>query len=979
MSYKVGIDIGSTTLKIVILNQDNQVLYKSYDRHLSDIHGFLNRKFAELSRLLTGRQIKVAITGSAGLGVANRSGIDFVQEVFATAEGVRQLYPQTDVVIELGGEDAKILFLQGALEERMNSTCAGGTGVFIDQMATLLNVSLEELDRMSLEHATIYPIASRCGVFAKTDIQALMNQGAQKEDIAASIFQAVVSQTISGLAQGRPIAGNILFLGGPLAFLKGLQQRFVRTLKLDSQSAIFPEMAQHFVALSCAYHSEKTEKCYTYEELMERLSNLSYDGEPVQGMEPLFRNQLEYDAFVKRHAQASVEICEISSYEGDAYLGIDAGSTTTKVVLTGQQDQILYTYYCSNLGNPLQIIKEVLEEIFRLCGSRIRIVQSAVTGYGEDLIRNAFGIDIGVVETVAHYTAASHFNPEVDFIIDIGGQDIKCFQIKDHAISSVMLNEACSSGCGSFLETFAKSLGYTIEEFVKVSLFARQPVDLGTRCTVFMNSSVKQAQKNGAAVEDIAAGLAVSVVKNAIYKVIRARSMEELGKNIVVQGGTFLNDAVLRGFEMLFGRNVIRPTIAGLMGAYGAALYAKKHKSQETTLLSTAALAAFTHSSKVVNCGLCTNHCKLTVNTFANGNRFISGNRCERPVNGNQAQTLPNLFEYKLNRLLAIKEEVEAHTGSRGRIGLPLVLNMYENLPFWTAFFANLDFGITVSDVSSRKLHAAGEHTIPSDTVCYPAKLVHGHMFNLFEKGVDTVFYPCMSYNFEEKQTDNHFNCPVVAYYPEVIESNVTFPPNVRFLYPYLDLSNRKAFSKKIFEFLKDWYPDITLREVKHAADAAYKAYGEYRAEVAQQGSLALAYAKDAGKKAIILAGRPYHIDPEINHGIDKLISSLGLVILSEDSIADLSEGGPVQVLNQWTYHARMYKAAYFAAQQKDIQLVQLISFGCGIDAVTSDEVNDILRTHDKLYTAIKIDEIHNLGAVKIRLRSLLAAMDERG
>ena len=973
MCYKLGIDVGSTTLKAVVLDHDNQVIYKSYERHFSKVLEKTVEKIRELARFLEGEHVKAAITGSAGLGVANASGMDFVQEVFATAGSVKQLYPQTDVVIELGGEDAKIIFLQGAIEERMNSTCAGGTGAFIDQMASLLNVSVDEMDALSLKHTDVYPIASRCSVFAKTDVQALLNQGASKENVAASIFGAVVSQTIAGLAQGRPIEGNVLFLGGPLAFLDGLKEQFVKILKLKPGEAIFPELAQYFVALGAAYYAEGLERTYSYRELLSIFENLTDLGDKPQGAEPLFRNEAERQEFIQRHAKAHVEKKSLTGYRGKAYLGIDAGSTTTKVVLMSSEKEILYTYYASNQGSPLSRVQEILNEIYEQGGEGLIIAGSAVTGYGEEIIKNAFDIDLGLVETIAHYTAAKHFNPEVDFIIDIGGQDIKCFDIKDGTINSVMLNEACSSGCGSFLETFAKSLGYDIEEFAKLSLRSEHPVDLGTRCTVFMNSSVKQAQKNGASVEDISAGLALSVVRNAIYKVIRAHSPDDLGRHIVVQGGTFLNDAVLRSFEKLIGREVVRPDIAGLMGAYGAALFAQSHVQGESHTIRKEDLKHFTHTSKVTRCGLCTNHCGLTVSTFANGKKYISGNRCERPLKGAEAKGLPNLYQYKLDKL---KEYCHAE-GKRGKIGIPLVLNNFENLPCWTTFFRELDFEVVTSDMSSRKLHAAGEHTIPSDTVCYPAKLVHGHIINLLNKGIKTIFYPCMTYNFNENISDNRYNCPVVAYYPEVIEANVKMPDDVTFLYPYLDLENEKVFIKKIHEFLGRHFDGLSLREVKKAAKAAYTAYYAFKADIAKEGERAFRYAKENGLKTIVLAGRPYHIDAEINHGIDKLISTLGFVILTEDSVAGMGEEQKVSVLNQWTFHARMYRAAEWVTRQKNTQMVQLVSFGCGIDAITTDEVCDILRRKGKLYTQIKIDEINNLGAVKIRLRSLLAAMEE--
>ncbi len=969
MCYKLGIDIGSTTLKIVVMDEIGNIIYKSYERHLSKVRSLCMKKITQLADILKDKPLKVAITGSAGLGVAQLSGIDFVQEVFATAGAVSRYYPMTDVVIELGGEDAKIIFLKGAVEERMNSTCAGGTGAFIDQMASLLDVSADELDELGLKHTAIYPIASRCGVFAKTDIQPLINQGAQKENIAASIFQAVVDQTIAGLAQGSPIEGNVLFLGGPLAFLKCLRQRFMKTLKLDEEHAIFPDIAEYFVALGAAVYADTCERVYNYDELCNLLSQKSEETS-VNSLPPLFETSEEFDHFIARHSANDVAEEDISSYRGDAYLGIDAGSTTTKVCLISEEEKILYSFYRSNLGSPLDIIKAELKHIYGLCGNRIKIVSSAVTGYGEELLKNAFGIDHGIVETVAHYTAAKHFNPNADFIIDIGGQDIKCFQIKDGAVSSVMLNEACSSGCGSFIETFAKSLGYGAEDFAQIANFAKNPVDLGTRCTVFMNSSVKQAQKNGATVADISAGLAVSVVKNAIYKVIRAKNADELGDNIVVQGGTFLNNAVLRSFERLIGKNVIRPNIAGLMGAYGAALYARSNIG-ETTLITREELGEFTHTSKATRCGICNNRCSLTINQFSGGRKFISGNRCEKPLGGGAAKDLPNLYKFKTELL----QSLESKKGKRGKIGIPMVLNMYENLPFWHEFFTLLGFEVVTSGQSSRKVYAKGQHTIPSDTVCYPAKMVHGHIISLAEAGVKNIFYPCMTYNFDEGISDNCYNCPVVAYYPESIAANMNLS-GINFIYPYIKLNDKKVFTKKILAVLKQYFPDITAKEVCYIAECAYIKYAEYKEQIFKAGDEAIAFAEQSGAKTIVLAGRPYHIDNEINHGIDRLASSLGFVVLSEDCIRPMDKLD-LAVLNQWTYHARMYNAAKFVTETENTQLVQLVSFGCGIDAVTSDEVSDILRSNGKLYTQIKIDEINNLGAVKIRIRSLQAAMND--
>ncbi len=972
LQYNIGIDIGSTTLKAVITDENDKVIYKSYERHFSKIRQLTAEKLTELSGIIGDSPVKIAITGSAGLGVSEDCGFDFIQEVFATAGGVQKFHPDTDVVIELGGEDAKIIFLKGALEERMNSTCAGGTGAFIDQMASLLDVDVTELDNLSQSHKYIYPIASRCGVFAKTDIQPLLNQGADKSDIAASIYQAVVDQTIAGLAQGRPIEGKVLFLGGPLAFSKGLRERFVQTLKLTEENAVFPEMAQYFVALGASIYAKDTTKIYTCSEIIDIITNSSSSSAKVKGLEPLFKNETEYQDFCKRHQESSVSVANIYSYEGNAYLGIDAGSTTTKIILISEDSHILYSYYHSNLGSPLEIVVKELSKIYQLCGDRIKIRASAVTGYGEDLIKNAFGIDIGIVETIAHYRAAKHFNPNVDFIIDIGGQDIKCFEIKDNSINSIMLNEACSSGCGSFIETFAKSLGYSIEEFARIGLFAEKPVDLGTRCTVFMNSSVKEAQKNGATVADISAGISMSVVKNALYKVIRIGSANDIGENIVVQGGTFANDAVLRSFEKLICKNVIRPVISGLMGAFGAALYAKNSKIESSTIMGIDELNNFSRTSKVIQCNGCTNKCSLTINTFKNGNKFISGNKCETPVTGKEGRNLPDMYKYKMDKLLSYKPQ----KGSRGRVGLPFVLNMYENLPLWHTFFTRLGFEVVLSDVSTRKMYSDGQHTIPSDTVCYPAKLAHGHIVNLMDKGVDFIFYPCMSYNFDEGISDNCFNCPVVAYYPEVIKANVV--PETTFLYPFITFNNVKSFVNTMNDTLGK-VCDVSKKEIKSAFEASLKEYRSFKADITNEGKRILKEAKEKGIHTIALLGRPYHVDPEVNHSINKLLVSLGFAVVTEDAFVEESDIKPdINILNQWTYHARMFNAAKKICALDHTDVVQLVSFGCGIDAITTDELKNIMRDSGKLYTQIKIDEMNNSGVVKIRLRSLKSAIDER-
>ena len=976
MFYTVGIDVGSTTLKTVVLNEKNQILEKSYQRHFSQVRESAAAQWQTLEPLLRGHRIKVAITGSAGLGIAKNAEIDFVQEVFATSNAVRCCYPDADVVIELGGEDAKILFLRGAPEERMNGTCAGGTGAFIDQMATLLDVTVDELDELSACAQKIYPIASRCGVFAKSDIQPLLNQGARKEDLAASIFQAVVDQTITGLAQGREITGNVLFLGGPLSFSHGLRRRFIETLGLEEGHAKLPPLAPYFVALGAAYHAETLPAAAvtTYEKVLECLQKAPAAATGNR-LPPLFSGREEYDRFQARHAKMNVATQEIAAYTGKAYLGIDCGSTTTKLVLVDQNYNLLYRYYSSNKGNPVTVVREQLGKIRSLCGERIAIAASAVTGYGEELVQVAFGVDFGIVETVAHYTAARHFDPEVDFIIDIGGQDIKCFTIQDRTVDSVILNEACSSGCGSFIETFAKSLDYDIEEFSKLALLAEEPVDLGSRCTVFMNSSVKQAQKDGASVGDISAGLAISVIKNALYKVIRARSAEDLGEHIVVQGGTFLNDAVLRSFEQELGREVVRLGISELMGAYGAALYAMEHINEQVSgLIDMERLTTFTHSATAASCKKCTNRCALTINTFAQGVRFISGNKCEKGAGAAKCAKLPNMMQYKYERIL----HYPLPSGRRQRIGIPLVLNMYENLPFWVAFFQELGCELVLSGRSSRKLYMKGQQTIPSDTVCYPAKLVHGHIEELVEQGVDAVFYPCMSYSFHEGLADNAYNCPVVAYYPENIQANMASVLGVRFIKPHISLNNPAHFAKRIFGVLQPIISGLTKREIQTACTSAYRAQDQWRQEIREQTEQALQFAQEKEKSVIVMASRPYHVDPQINHGIDKLLTSLGYVVVTEDGVAPLSQKYETNVLNQWTYHARMYAAAHFTGRHQNMEMVQLVSFGCGIDAVTSDEVRDILRAYGKLYTQLKIDEISNLGAVKIRLRSLQAAMEER-
>lgn len=972
--YTLGVDVGSTTVKTVILKED-EIIYTKYERHFSKVRETVIEQLKLIAEQYPDAQFKICITGSAGLGIANSANLPFVQEVYSAYIAVNKTYPDADVVVELGGEDAKIIFLTGGVEQRMNGSCAGGTGAFIDQMATLLGITPTQLDELSLKAEKVYPIASRCGVFAKSDIQPLLNQGAKKEDVAASIYQAVVDQTVSGLAQGREIQGKVLFLGGPLSFLKGLGKAFVKTLGLDEGNAIFPELAPCFMAYGCALHAENISEPETIEAICDKIITAK-TVETVSHGRRLFESKEEYHKFVDRHAKFDLKYEDIQTYKGDAYLGIDAGSTTTKLVLITPDGKLLYNHYCSNKGQPLDIISKKLRDIYELAGDRINILSGAVTGYGEDMIKAGLRLDFGIVETVAHYTAASYFCPDVDFIMDIGGQDIKCFKIKNKAIDSIMLNEACSSGCGSFIQTFSLALGHDIADFAKLGLYSKNPVDLGSRCTVFMNSSVKQAQKDGASVEDISAGLSGSIIKNAIYKVIRAKSVEELGKNIVVQGGTFLNDAVLRSFELELGRNVIRPAIAGLMGAFGCALYAKEHTKKGTTsnVITSKELDGFSYTSTAGQCKGCTANCSLTILKFNDGHRFISGNRCEKGAGIKNSTLDLNLYEYKYKKILAINDTKPEKP--KAKVGIPLVLSYYDLLPLFNSLFTELGFEVVLSDESSRDIYYKGQHTIPSDTVCYPAKLVHGHIETLFEKNVDFIFYPCMSYNIDEGQSDNHFNCPVVAYYPELLKANMKKLNDDNFITPYIDLNRRKHVVKELVASLKKF--GVSKSAVATALNNAFVVYEKYQKDIENKAQEIIAKAREEGRKIIVLAGRPYHIDPEINHGIHKLISSLGMAVITEDSVSPLADNKNLDILNQWTYHSRLYRAANYVIENPDMQMVQLVSFGCGIDAITTDELRSILEQNGKLYTQLKIDEINNLGAAKIRLRSLVAAMDKK-
>ena len=967
---RVGLDIGSTTIKCVVLNDADELVYSTYERHYSHIlekgREILARVEAEY---LHGEKALLAISGSAGMGLADSCKVPFVQEVFATRVAANRLAPGTDCIIELGGEDAKILFLTNGTEVRMNGSCAGGTGAFIDQMATLLKMSADEMDKAAQTATRTYTIASRCGVFAKSDIQPLINQGAQAGDISRSIYQAVVNQTIAGLAQGRPIKGSVLYLGGPLTFSGVLRQCFDETLHVKGTC---PENSLLYVALGAAYYADEA---FDLDEVAKRLDDYSATATYVS-LPPLFASKQEYEEFHARHMKATVPCLPFGSDVGPVHIGIDSGSTTIKLVVIDDNKNILFTSYQPNLGNPVPLVRQVLTGLYEKHPG-LKIASVTTTGYGEALVKNAFHADFSLVETVAHFTAAKYFMPNVDFIIDIGGQDMKCFKIEDGAISNIFLNEACSSGCGSFLQTFAEALGYDVKEFAALGLFADRPVDLGSRCTVFMNSSVKQAQKDGASIENISAGLSISVVKNALYKVIRASSPEELGRNIVVQGGTFYNEAVLRAFEKEMHVNVIRPDIAGLMGAYGAALYGKSKTAagHTSSVLTPEQLANFSQKVNTVQCSGCGNHCQLTINIFSDGKRFISGNRCEKPVTGKASDESLDLYAYKLALLLDYKPV----PGKRGKkIGIPLCLNMYELLPFWHSFFTTLGYEVVVSPVSNRTIYQEGQATIPSDTACFPAKLAHGHIAELSKMGVDLIFYPCMTYNVDEGLGQNHYNCPVVAYYPEVLAGNCPELEKIPFFYEYIDIARRKDFTAKMPKLLEKYLPGIPRREVREAIDAAYAEYNRHMALVRQKGEQIIEKARAEHRRIIVLAGRPYHVDPEVNHGIDKLILQQGAAVVTEDSISDRVQPFKTTVLNQWTYHSRLYAAAKYCTTQQDMDLVQLVSFGCGVDAITTDETREILQAGGKLYTQLKIDEITNLGAVNIRLRSLFAALDER-
>ena len=979
--YRLGIDIGSTTVKIAILDEKNEVLFSDYQRHFANIQETLARLLIAAKEKLGELDLIPMITGSGGLTLATHLHVSFVQEVVAVATALKAIAPKTDVAIELGGEDAKIIYFTGGIDQRMNGICAGGTGSFIDQMASLLQTDASGLNDYAKSYKAIYPIAARCGVFAKSDIQPLINEGATREDLAASIFQAVVNQTISGLACGKPIRGHVAFLGGPLHFLPELKNAFIRTLRLTDEYIIDPDNSHLFAAIGSAMSAEQ-EAGVDINDLIERLQKgVSMDHE-VQRLAPLFKGEEDYREFEARHTGHSVKSGDFESYEGKIFLGIDAGSTTTKIALIGEDGQLLYKFYSSNEGSPLTTAIRAIEEIQKRMHPNAEIVYSCSTGYGEALLKAAFQLDEGEVETISHYYAAAFFEPDVDCILDIGGQDMKCIRIKDHTVDSVQLNEACSAGCGSFIETFAKSLGYSVQDFAKEALFAKNPVDLGTRCTVFMNSNVKQAQKEGATVADISAGLAYSVIKNALFKVIKIADASSLGKHIVVQGGTFYNDAVLRAFERTAECQCVRPDIAGIMGAFGAALIARERwENQATTMLPLDKIIALQYKTAMTRCQGCNNKCVLTVNQFGGGRRFISGNRCERGLGlDRKKKEVPNLFDYKMHRLFDI-ETLSEDEAPRGTIGIPRVLNLYENYPFWAVFFRELGFRVVLSPVSTRKIYELGIESIPSESECYPAKITHGHVSWLIKNGVKTIFYPCIPYERDEENgAGNHYNCPIVTSYAENIKNNVEEieTEHIRFLSPFMAFTNEKILSTQLEKIMQQEF-GIPAAETRTAAHAGWAELLQVKKDVEAEGERAVQWCKENKKHGIVLAGRPYHIDPEIHHGIPDMIAGFGLAVLTEDSISHLGKvERPVVVSDQWMYHSRLYAAASYVKNSEVLDLVQLNSFGCGLDAVTTDQVSDILTGSDKIYTVLKIDEVNNLGAARIRIRSLIAALRVR-
>ena len=1034
LPIRIGIDVGSTTVKVAILDDNDKLIYGDYQRHRADIRSTIINVVTKALDTIekevedgAQRGVSVKVTGSGGLSVSQWLNIPFIQEVIAATTSVKKLIPQTDVVIELGGEDAKITYFKGGVEQRMNGTCAGGTGAFIDQMAALLETDAPGLNELARDAQQIYPIAARCGVFAKTDVQPLINEGARREDIAASIFQAVVSQTISGLACGKPIRGNVAFLGGPLHFLDQLRERFIQTLKLKPEEIIVPENSQLFVASGCAFAAERKfqdaeghdYKFPTIAEFRDSLKNLvGAELSEVQRLEPLFKNQAELDEFQVRHSEQKAKRGDLKKTHGPVFLGLDSGSTTTKACLIDKDGRILWDFYAHNQGNPVELAVKVLKNLYNMLPEDVYIARAVSTGYGEALFQAALGVDSGEVETITHFRAANFFVPGVEFLLDIGGQDMKCLRMKDGAIVSIQLNEACSSGCGSFLDNFANTMGMDVKEFGKIALMAEKPVDLGSRCTVFMNSRVKQAQKEGASVADIAAGLSYSVIKNALFKVIKLRKASDIGEKVVVQGGTFFNDAILRAFEKIAGVQVYRPDVAGLMGAYGSALIAydqwcdlmepKPGEPEGTVhdvrsgLATLKDLESFHVDLDLRRCGKCQNNCLLTINTFQTGSEkrtFVTGNRCEKgaELEGNvvdasnkkntgiddDAGPMPNLFEWKYKRLFNHYIPRKPEDAPMGDVGIPRVLNMYENYPLWFTFFNELGFRVVLSQRSSRTVYEKGLETIPSESVCYPGKISHGHLVSLLQRGVKFIFYPCAPYEKQEdKGAGNHYNCPIVTSYPEVLRNNVDElrqDPSITYMDPFLPIYDKDRLAERLCEELLPKFPQLNKKQIYDAVEKAWKEQEAFKEDVKKAGEEALEEIITKGGSGIVLAGRPYHLDPEINHGIPEMINGLGLAVLTEDSVAHLGKiERPLRIIDQWVYHNRLYRAAQFVSEMPNLELVQLTSFGCGLDAVTADQVDEILRAKSRMYTLIKIDEGSNLGAVRIRIRSLIAAVKER-
>lgn len=1019
---RLGIDVGSTTVKAVALDRQGTRVFADYRRHRADVRRELLHLLEDIAADLGEVRVTATVTGSGGLAIAESMQVDFTQEVIAETEAVRVFNPQTDVIIELGGEDAKLTYLHPTPEQRMNGSCAGGTGAFIDQMATLLETDAAGMNALAADSTTLYPIASRCGVFAKSDIQPLLNQGAAHEDIAASVFNAVATQTIAGLANGRPIRGNVLFLGGPLHFLEQLRVAYQNLLpKVDSFHT--PKDAQLYVALGAALLAGTTTATFAtnpstgldpakqttgldpaapqnlaasqnlaapqnlagtpLSALIQRLKVAKVDHESTR-MRPLFRNKQELRDFKRRHQQEQIPTAPITQAQGRCWLGIDAGSTTIKAVVIDSKDRIVFTHYASNEGDPLRAAVEIVRRLRHDLPEDAIIGRACSTGYGEGLVAAGLSLDEGVVETMAHFRAANHIAPGVTSVVDIGGQDMKFIKIKDGVVDSIAVNEACSSGCGSFLQTFAATMDTSVQEFAQLAMQSPDPIDLGTRCTVFMNSSVKQAQKEGADTGAIAAGLSYSVVRNALYKVIKLKDSSDLGDKVVVQGGTFLNDAVLRAFELLTKRRVIRPNIAGLMGAYGAALTAKLHdpQTQDSTLATLEDLDHFQVETTRKTCSYCQNHCNMTISTFANGTRHVTGNRCERGASLEKRPSkseIPNLYDWKYQRIFAYRRLTEAKA-FRGDIGIPRTLGMYEDYPLWFTILTELGFRVMISGRSSHDLFEEGMESIPSENICYPAKLAHGHIEALLRKGIKTIFYPCVNYNAPQNPgQDNNFNCPVVATYPEALRHNMESlaDPEVRFLSPFLNLSKPDFLAQRLVEVFADW--NVSLEEAQAAIAAGFAEDARVKEETRAQGRAAVEWMRQHGVRGVVLAGRPYHLDPEINHGIPEAIIGLGMAVLTEDSVADLRLERPLRVRDQWTYHSRLYEAAARVGDEPDLQLVQLTSFGCGLDAVTAEQVQEILEGRGDIYTQLKIDEVSNLGAATIRLRSLSAAAAERG